>query len=265
MNNLKIEKTSPDYLTKYKENYLKALPHSYDGMWEHFLALGDHYTINIDQEIAGYFVLNSDQKILQFSFFQNQYGAESFSFILEKMKIKGAFVTTGEVPYLSMALDHQQSVSVQSFLYEINQNKDFERPQLPEETKFRILRTTELNKAVSFAHETLGADESWLKSYYGNLLKRKELFGLLEGETLIATGERRKSYTQEKVADVGMVVSKKHRNKGLATNVLRTLVKMCVNEGLKPICSTEVENIGSQKAIERAGFISHHRILEITF
>ncbi|MBL4838492.1 MAG: GNAT family N-acetyltransferase [Kordiimonadaceae bacterium] len=77
--------------------------------------------------------------------------------------------------------------------------------------------------------------------------------------------ERRISDTQKPYADVGMVVAKDWRRKGLATAILQQLALLCRGEGLRAICSTESGNIGAQKAIENAGFISTQRILDISF
>ena len=101
--------------------------------------------------------------------------------------------------------------------------------------------------------------------YYGDLIKRKELFGLWDGKTLIATGERRVSETQKPYADVGMIVSTTHRGQGLATMILQKLLNLCGEKGLSAICSTEKDNVGAQKAIAKAGFIDHHRIVEFKF
>ena len=62
-----------------------------------------------------------------------------------------------------------------------------------------------------------------------------------------------------------MVVGKNHRRGGIATNILRALAGHAQSKGLTSICSTETGNVGAQKAISRAGFVSTHRILEITF
>ena len=86
-----------------------------------------------------------------------------------------------------------------------------------------------------------------------------------EAKIALATGECRPSDSQKPYADLGMVVSKNHRGQGLATNILRQLIRRCRENGLSPICSTERDNYAAQKAIENSGFVSHHRLLEIAF
>ena len=99
--------------------------------------------------------------------------------------------------------------------------------------------------------------------YYGNLIDRRELYGVWENERLIATGESRGDVEyQTEYSDVGVIVAKSERGRGLATQILKQLVAMNQANGLKSICSTEKTNIAAQKAISRAGFVSSNRIIQ---
>ena len=66
-------------------------------------------------------------------------------------------------------------------------------------------------------------------------------------------------------ADVGMIVSKKYRRKGVGTYLLALLKQKAGQQGLKPICSCEAGNIGSRKAVENAGFIARNRVVQLSF
>ena len=43
------------------------------------------------------------------------------------------------------------------------------------------------------------------------------------------------------------------------------LKQLCDDRGLVPICSTTADNVAAQRAITKAGFVSRHRILEVSF
>jgi predicted acetyltransferase len=62
-----------------------------------------------------------------------------------------------------------------------------------------------------------------------------------------------------------MVVAQAYRGRGLGRSVLLHLKEHCYKVGWKPICSCAVDNLASKKAIERAGFLSEHRMVKITF
>ncbi|MFT5700770.1 MAG: putative acetyltransferase [Desulforhopalus sp.] len=64
------------------------------------------------------------------------------------------------------------------------------------------------------------------------------------------------------VWDLGFIVGQAQRGKGLGSSVLKNLVTLAESKGLKPICSTEKDNIGAQKAIRRAGLFAGNRIIQ---
>ncbi|MGE0623210.1 MAG: GNAT family N-acetyltransferase [Pseudomonadales bacterium] len=64
--------------------------------------------------------------------------------------------------------------------------------------------------------------------------------------------------------DIGMLIAAPHRRQGYATHIVSFLKHHYVNMGMRPICGCSVDNVGSARALERAGFVSEHRLLEIT-
>ncbi len=87
------------------------------------------------------------------------------------------------------------------------------------------------------------------------------IFVLREEGKLIATSECRISKTQKPYADLGMIVAEEHRRKGVGSLYLALTKAFCCERDISPICSCEADNIGSKKAITRAGFVSRHRIV----
>lgn len=248
-----------------KQIYLNQLAAPLDGMWHAFVDLADHYSIADGGETIGYCVVNSEQKLLQFYVPGAHDPSPIFSRMIADLNVTGAVLNTAEFQCLSLCMDHQKSVEVNALMYHLENNAVTEDAAFPPETEFRLVEASGLATAIEFGVNTLGADPDWLKGYMSGLIKRAELFGLWRDGGLIATGELRVSDSQKPYADLGMIVSKAHRKQGLATLILRHMVHLCRARGLSAICSTARDNIGAQKAIANAGFVSHHRILEFTF
>ena len=260
-----IKSTSSTTLSDLRSHYLHQLSTPLDGMWETFADMGNHYAITDDGDGIGYCIVNDENVLLQF-FVKPGHDSESlFRQMLEELSIAGAVVTTSQDRYLSLCMDHQTSVVVNAFTYNFDEDAEVEEVSFPAETEFRLIVQSELEAAVDFGVETLGADRGWLSGYYGEKVSGEELFGLWRGDLLLATGECRPSATQTPYADLGMIVSTSRRGEGIATNILRQLTLLCRQRGLRPICSTEAGNIAARKSIKRAGFRSQHRILEIGF
>lgn len=252
-------------LDTLKQQHVQQLDFPLDGMWECFIDMAEHYSIRCEDKVIGYCVINDEQKLVQFSVTSAHDVRQIFNQIITELKVTGAMASTSEFQYLSLCMDHQKSTIVNALQYHIDQNTKLHKARFPTQTHFRLIEHDELQIAVDFGITTLGADPNWLYSYYEDLIKGEKLFGLWQDTLLIAAGECRPSDTQRPYADVGMVVLDTHRGKGIATNILLNLLQNCKELGLRAICSTESDNIAAQKAIAKAGFISHHRILEVIF
>lgn len=63
--------------------------------------------------------------------------------------------------------------------------------------------------------------------------------------------------------DVGMVVARPHRRRGLGTRIVADLAVRCRTADARPICGCAAENIGSRRALEGAGFCASHALLEL--
>jgi GNAT superfamily N-acetyltransferase len=62
--------------------------------------------------------------------------------------------------------------------------------------------------------------------------------------------------------DIGMVVHPEHRRRGHGAYIVSHLKSYCLARGWRPICGSSIENVASQRALERAGFASRHRLVE---
>ncbi len=265
MRKITFTRVSVDTLANLKRDYYAALTAPSDGMWSTFASQADHFLLVDNDEAKGFCCVNSDQKLLQFYVEPNYDARTAFGQALEDLPISGAFAATIDPLAIALALDHQTSLKVHALMYQFPKTAEVKNPVFPDGADFQQLSQSHLDDAVAFAHETLGASPAWLSSYFSGLISRQELYGVLLKGSLIATGECRRNENHPAVSDVGMVIGKNHRGKGLATNVLRSLVKTSHRRGDLAICSTEADNPAAQKAISRAGFVCYHRIIEFGF
>ncbi|MCL1048288.1 GNAT family N-acetyltransferase [Shewanella abyssi] len=242
-----------------------------DGMWHFgFVPMSDHFGFYEDQALVGYCCINADRYMLQYylSPLAKTRSRELFTLIAQQNSavigtVKGAFVSTTEPEYLSLCLDNSTKFVVNSLMYQLSTasitNSDVE-------INMALATPEMLVPLVAFAVESIGAPEQWLTGYYSNLIQRQELWVSLKGEHIIATGECRKfDDYQTDFVDLGMIVAKNERGQGIATKVLGYLINVATRQGLKPICSTESDNVGAQKAMVRAGLVSNNRLIQIEF
>lgn len=261
---------SLDALKPLKDNYLEQATAPLDGMWlAGFVPASQHYGFYIDSERVGYCCVNDDGYILQF-YVEESYQSEGpplFKKLASNQlkivnEIHGAFTSTAEPHMLAYCFDVFTHVEVNALMYQSAEAKaDSILPVEP--IALQLVDSHHLNAAVNFSVNAIGAPAEWLYGYYENLINRRELFGYWENDVLAATGERRLfDEYQTGYADLGVIVSPDFRGIGLATKVIAQLKSDATAEGKLPICSTERTNIAAQKAITKAGFVAHNRIVK---
>ncbi len=262
---------STDALSGLKHQYLHQTTAPLDGMWLcGFVPVAQHYGFSIDGDLVGFCCMNTEGYLLQF-FVRPEFQEESSS-LFEAIvtgqvpalgNVSGAFVSTAEPLYLSQCFDHLSSFEVNALMYQQDEKAMATTAAADSKLALTALEPQQLSEAVEFVAASIGAPESWLEGYLSNLIRRRELFGVRQHGTLIATGERR-GYDEYQTgyADVGVIVAKSERGRGLATQILRQLAALNEKIGLKSICSTEKANVAAQKAITRAGFVDRNRIIQ---
>ena len=262
-----IEIINIEELDILKSDYMNGITSPLDGMWSTgFVPQAKHYGIYGNDKLIGYFCINGDGYILQYNLDEllKYQMSDVFKLILESKSnsvgvINGAFCSTAEPAFLSVCLDHFLEHKVNALMYK-------ENPILKDEAEgidLSLLDTNDLARVVGFVHQAIGAPVDWLKMYLNNLIERRELYAYFLNENIVATGECRKfDKYQIDCADLGVIVSSQYRRKGVATSVLKGLKNIARSNELLSMCSTESENIGAQKAITQAGFISDNRIIQ---
>ena len=259
---------SLELLNELKQQYMEQTTSPLDGMWMvGFVPMANHYGFYDNGKIIGFFCINEDGYLLQFHVVPEKQNMASVLFNsvltpkdLSVDNIKGAFASTAEPHYLSLCLDNFPQVKAHTLMYKaIKEEKKVEQAKI----QMEIVQPAQLEEAVEFAKTAIGAPEEWLTGYFSNLINREELHGYRKAGSLVATGECRGfDQYQTEYADLGFIVGQSERGEGLGTKIFKYLVTLAETKGLKPICSTEITNIGAQKAISRAGLFAGNRIIK---
>ena len=269
---LDIKKISSlDELNELKAYYFSQATAPLDGMWHFgFVPMSNHFGFYEENTLVGYCCLNAEGYLLQFCLLPTAKAKASdlFTLIVQNNSsvigdVKGAFVSTAEPAFISLCMDNTDSFTMNALMYQQNEKIKLD---CSERVEMTLANQEQLSKLVEFSSSAIGAPKEWLTSYYSGLIQRKELWAYWSNENIVATGEcRRFDEYQKNYADLGMIVGKTERGKGLATRILNFLIQLANKEGLMAICSTEKTNIGAQKAIHRAGLLTNNRIVQFDF
>ena len=237
-----------------------------DGMWESaVIAHAAFWEIRVREQHAGYFCIGADNVLLRFHL-EEVYldrAQEIFRWIVSTFGAQHAIVSTIEPLYFALCLDVQSSLTPHSYLF-----RDHRRVELSSglsKSIFRQAEVSELASVMRFYQAHTEGSGAWIEAFLDARLTREELFIIYDQQTLVAAGECIPSQKQAPYADLGMVVARSYRGRGLGSFMLTQLKNRCYEAGWKPICSCEVANRASKRAIEKAGFVSEQRMVKVAF
>ena len=262
-------------LADLKTEHLKTLSAPLDAYWEGALiGFADHYELKIEGVRAGFYCINADKQLVAFYLTREyaDHGEDALSYVLGVHGVKSAFAGTNDPYFLSLCLDISANSHVHTLLFEDKQKvvpvlEGFDQLSFELATKDDFTDIVKHYCATSGSMDTESIEEGFddIKGYIHSVMDEHRIFVLREHGTLIATSECRLSNTQKPYADVGMIVGEQHRCKGVGSYMLARTKEFCYEQGAQPICSCEANNMGSKKAITKAGFVSRHRVVLIEF
>ncbi len=263
----------PNQIQVLKEAYLGSLVFPLDTYWKSaVIGQAPHWLIEVDGQPAGYFAARADKRLLQF-YVTDPFlplASELFTFVASGELVQTASAGTFEPAYLSYCLDHQLGVAVRSYLFQDHKRVEPILNGYPL-AQFGLALPVDAERLATFyGQNNEFEDTEAITKGFGNrlnyaksLIDRGQVFILVNENELIGIGECRISVSQAPYADLGMITDKRQRLRGIGVYILAKLKQYCYERGATPICSCAADNLPSRKTIEKAGFITQHRLLDI--
>lgn len=233
-----------------------------DAMWEMLhIASAQDFLIEKDDQTIGYCSISEEKALLQL-YLDKEYihlMRDTVKSLISSQMITSAQLSSHEPVSFNACLYSCSSIQTDTLCFQYGDKPSIFEPDLGMEW----VREAEIPLVQAFFKEQITFEDNF--GYTKNLVDRKEIYLIKEGDKVIATSECRWSDTQSEVADLGVIVHKDKQGQGLATRILQHQVQRVLEANRRPICSTTIDNIASQKAIEKAGFYCSHIIFDIQF
>lgn len=246
-----------------RDDYYKNLTAPMDDFWEEGLIPTCHFYTIIYKDICGFFALDKEDAMLLF-YVKDSYNFEKiFKYIVDKKQISKAYVSSYDPLFLKACKSVDADFCDNTLLY--RQDKKVESNLPIKGVKFREASKCDFDKAIEYNIKKAGISGEWLIPYYTRLINNKGLILFTLDEEIIGTGEIRPSISSEKYANLGVSVSCDYRKKGVASYIINTIRQISNNKGYSTICSTSIDNIGSQKTLTKCGYKCYHKIYTVSF
>ncbi len=240
----------------------KSLLFPHDDYWDAVLNACTNWLVYLDDTLVGYAQIGRNNTLYQFYIdakWLNK-GRTLIKEFIDQQKIEKACLITNNPIFHTLAMHHHKKVEVDNYLFE--NLVDIKIAE--QEGNFRIATLKDLDKLVDFSNEVLDAPKDWLKTYIKQWIDRDEFFMFSNESEIIGTCETRSENTTD-YACLGIVVSAKHRNKGIGSFLLNKAKEISIKRNKMPICSCAKDNIASLIAIEKNGFRIRHIGLNVYF
>ena len=252
-----------DEIRFFEQKWSGSLTRPQDGMWNSIRSNSTYWEVRKSERLMGYTCVNSENVLLQFYLLPKflSEGLKIFKEYITHTGIKKGIVGTNNPIYLSLALHDVEDVKIHTYLFSDNVEVNLEK----KEGNLKKCQEKDTEVIIDFCHQSVGAPKEWLAGYISRLINKGEVFVLGKGEEIIGTCEIRESRSAPEFADLGMIVSPKFRKRGYGTYLLSEAKRIAKERGKEPICSCEIENMGSLKSIQKCGFVSLYQLLSITF
>lgn len=244
-----------------RTEYLDQLEHAQEASLEVLVPGSDYFVICVDEVRCGYFIVHGEDTLIEFYLWAPYwvYAQGIFEQLLAETPVKRALVKSFDHLLFSSCIAKHTALRVTGLLV-----RDLVLRDLPERGDFkfswRVAAERDLPAILAIDQQVFRHPERL------NAVIRAGYMQLFESEgALIGFGITRPIIPGRKHVELGIAVDKPWRLKGYSMYIFRSIIDNCLAQGLMPVAGLSPDNLASRSMGERAGMISRHRLLEISF
>lgn len=252
--------TGTEAYSSLESEYLATLIAPLDDMWASFSDSAEPAALFLGSETVGCASVDEAGELQRFYVRAGHEHASSslLDALRSERSICGITATTVDPFSMTNALPVADSVEQVARMYQLNRE-----PAGEVLSSFEVATISDHDRVRSFMMAALGAPEEFVNWYVKGVIDRSELYLHEANGTIAGTGECRTDSRFSGHAHLGIIVGSDHRNAGLGTNLMTSLVRIAQSQSLLPLCSTEPQNTAAQRLIAKAGFDSRHSVFRI--
>ncbi len=253
-----VAQTTPDRISTYRHAYFNSLPEFQELFLELMVPNADLFIVQLDGSDVGYAIINSDGQLIEF-YILPKYLAISqrvFLQLLESLPIKSVFCKSFDSLLLCNCLALSLPYAIEGVLY-----RDYTNPLITKDPDLRMLKAT-----ISSSQKLLQQDSSIRELFetpqqLHQFVDKEFVFEFYKQDNLVGCGMVIRTHADWNFCDLGVWVNPAHRKMGIGSNILIYLREIAITNNMKPSCGCAIDNIASQKAIEKSGYVSRHRMI----
>jgi GNAT superfamily N-acetyltransferase len=260
MNLVFEEMSSIDEISHLRNQYLDGLLEAQELYLELMVRNSKIFAINSDNRRIGYFLFGEGTTLLEYFVIQEYFNHVDslLGEIIEKFSVQKALCKSFDLSLLSCCVRFHKTVKAIGILFrEYEEKTDL---SIFNETTIRLAESKDVHKIIQINEGVFDHDEE-----VGEYIRGKKVFLFEKDEDTIGFGIFARVIAGRPECDIGMLVDKKYRRQGYGEGIIHYLANYCQQNGWRAICGCAIENEGSRRCLEKAGFCGRYRLLEFTF
>lgn len=255
-----ISLSSLQAIEPLRQHYLDELYEAQELYLELKIRTANVYQIQHEQQPIGYVIVDQDHMALEF-YVTQPYQTMSdliFAEIVKTCGITKALCQSFDFMFLSCCMGLQKAVKVLGIHF--REYTPTPRKRHDADISVRLATMADEPTIAAINEEIFESPEEITMT-----ITNQSLFIFEKAGDLLGFGIFQRTIPGRPEFDIGMLVHRNYRKQGYGTYIIQYLADYCQQQGWRPICGCAVENIGSRKCLEAAGFIARYRLLELTF
>lgn len=256
---MKTTKTSLDKIAKFRIDYLNSLPEFQELFIELMISVSEYFIFQVDNNVAGYAIRNNNGVLIEF-YLSEEYIPESDKFfrqVLKDLKIREIYCKSFDSLLLSNCLLSSLSYSLLGVLY-----RDYSGARIKRDSEIKIEKAD--YSSISF----LQSQDDSIKELFGteeqlaDFIQNENVFMFYKKEDFVGCGMVLRTNLNWDYCDLGVWVEPSKRGNSIGSQIILNLREFAISEDLVPSCGCAIDNIASQKTIEKSGFVSKYKLIK---
>jgi RimJ/RimL family protein N-acetyltransferase len=255
-----IETTDPGTVRLFREKYLDSLPLAQEYYLEIQIKTSAFYLVNVGDMAAGYFILSPENVLLEYFLlpeWENRLDG-IFGQILREFLVKKALCKSFDAALLSCCYGYHKSTRAIGILFREYREKTIHAIG----AKITIRRAVMADEARIIAVNEEVFDHPEEVSEY---IQARQILLFEIGNRLVGFGIYSPVFPGRQDYDIGMLITPEYRKQGYGAFIIQYLINFCRQNGWNFSAGCDINNIGSRRCLEKAGFDARYRLLEFSF
>ncbi|MBN1767221.1 MAG: GNAT family N-acetyltransferase [Prolixibacteraceae bacterium] len=255
---MKITKTTIDKIAKFRIDYLNSLSEFQELYIELMISDSDYFIFQVDNDVSGYAIRNNDGVLIEF-YVSEKYIPESDKFfrqVLKDLSIREIYCKSFDSLLLSNCLLSSLSYSLLGVLY-----RDYSDARIKKDSEIKMKKAD--YSSISF----LQSQDDSIKELFeteeqlADFIQNENVFLFYKKDDFVGCGMVLRTNFNWDYCDLGVWVEPSKRGNSVGSQIILNLREFSIREDLIPCCGCAIDNIASQKTIEKSGFVSKYKLV----